>query len=102
MMLRTLCAVAVLGGVMTVAWADPVVLGPVQMDAVTAAGANTYAIAQANATGQNAFTETFSNAVALNGLLPNLTSYGGGSQAAAMAAATGPSAYIEVSAKAAS
>lgn len=98
MMLRALCAVAILGGAMTVVRADPVVLGPVQMDAVTAS-ANINALALANATGQNAFTETFSNAVTLNGL-PYLTSYGGGGQAAAMAAAIGPSAYTEASAKA--
>lgn len=103
MMLRTLCSMVVLGGVITVARADPVDLGPVQMDAVTAAGADAYnahAVAQANANGENAFTGTFSNAVALDGLLPKLPSYGGGSQAAAIAAATGPSAYIEASAKA--
>ncbi|HUW28482.1 MAG TPA: hypothetical protein VMV97_07720 [Sulfuriferula sp.] len=99
MMLRTLCAVAILGSAMTMAWADPVVLGPVQMDAVTAAGANSYAIAQANATGRNASTETFSNVVALNGL-SNLMGYGEGGQAAALAVATDPSAYTGVSAKA--
>lgn len=102
-MLRILCSVVVLGGVITVARADPVDLGPVQMDAVTAAGADAYnahAVAQANATGEDAFTGTFSNAVALNGLLPKLPGYGGGSQAAAVAAAAGPSAYIEASARA--
>ena len=97
-MLGTLHAVAVLGGATTVAWANPTVLGTVQMDAVTAGGADAYAIAQANATGQNAFTETYSNAVALNGLFPQ-TSNWGGSRAGAMAAATSPSAYIDASAQ---
>ncbi len=100
MRLRMLCAVLALGRAITVAWADPVVLGPFQMDAVTAAGADAYAAAQANATGQSVFSDTNANAVALNGLLPQ-TSYGGGAQAGAMASATGPSAYIEASAKAA-
>jgi len=103
MMLRTLCAVVVLDAVTTVAWADPVDLGPVQMDAVTAAGAdayNAYADAQTDATGENAFTGTFANAIALNGRLSLLPGYGGGSQAAAIAAGAGPSAYIQASAKA--
>lgn len=103
MMHRNLCAVVVLEGVMSVAWAEPVDLSPGQMDTVTAAGASAYyadAAAQANAIGENAFTGTFSNAVALNGLLSKLPAFGGGSQAAAIAAATGPSAYIEASAKA--
>jgi len=103
MMLRTLCSMVVLGGVITVAWAEPVDLGPVQMDAVTAASAdayNAYAVAQANASGENLFTGTFANAVALDGLLPKLPAFGGGGQAGAIAAATGPSAYIEASAKA--
>ncbi len=97
-MLRTLCAVAVLGGAMTAAKAGPVVLGPAQMDAVTA-GANTYALAVANATGRYAFTETSTKVVALNGL-PYLTGYGAGGQAAALAFATGPSAHTEASARA--
>lgn len=103
MMLGNLCAVVVLDGVMSMAWAEPVDLSPVQMDAVTAAGTSAYysdAVAQANATGGNAFTGTFSNAVVPNGLLPKLPGFGGGSQAAAIAAATGPSAHIEASAKA--
>jgi len=103
MMLRNLCAVVVLDGVMSVAWAEPVDLSPVQMDEVTAAAADAYyadAVAQANATGEDAFTGTFANAVVLDGLLPKLPGFGGGSQAAAIAAATGPSASIEASAKA--
>lgn len=103
MMLRSLCAVVVLDGMMSVAWAEPVDLGPAQMDAVTAASAdsyNAYALVEANASGENVLTGTFANAVALNGLLPKLPAFGGGSQAGAIAAATGPSAYIEASAKA--
>ncbi|WP_413437310.1 hypothetical protein ACFDAU_12940 [Sulfuriferula sp. GW1] len=99
MKLRTLCAVAVLGGAMTVVRADPVVMGAAQMDAVTAAGANVYAIAQANATGRNVFTETSTNVFTLN-RLPYLTGYGARSQAAVLAVATGPFAYIVASAKA--
>ena len=100
MMGGTLCSVAVLGGVITVAWADPVILGPVQMDAVTAAGGNAYGIAQADATGLNAFTNTNAGAIALDGLLGRLPGFGGGGRAAAMAAAIGPSAQIQVSIKA--
>ncbi|MHB0973277.1 MAG: hypothetical protein ACYC0P_03435 [Thiobacillus sp.] len=102
MKLRTLCAVAVLGGAMTVVRADPVVLGPVQMDAITAAGAyaNAQAHAEASANGLDALTQTLSNVALLNGVLPRLTGYGGGSQAAAMVAATGPSAYVDASATA--
>lgn len=102
MLPRTLCAVAVLGGLAAAAHADPVVLGPAQMDAITAAGpyASAQANAEANANGLDAFTETLSNVLLLNGVLPRLTGYGGGSQAAAMVVATGPAAHAEASAKA--
>ena len=100
-MLRNLCAVVVLDGVISVAWADPVVLEPAQMDALTAAGDYADAGAQATATGPNAFTNTSSSALALlDGLRLRLTGYEGGGRAAALAIATGPSASIEVSAKA--
>lgn len=100
-MLRNLCAVVVLDGVISVAWADPVVLEPAQMDALTAAGNYADAVAQATATGPNAFTNTSSSAIALlDGLQLRLTGYEGGGRAAALAIAAGPSAYIEASAKA--
>lgn len=101
MMLRSLCGVVVLDGMMSVAWAEPVVLEPAQMDALTAAGDYADAVAQATATGPNAFTNTSSSAIALlDGLRLRLTGYEGGGHAAALAIAAGPSAYIEASAKA--
>lgn len=94
---------AVLGIAMSVASADPVLLGPAQMDAVTA-GANTYADAQANAIGQKTFTETSTNVFILDGLanygLSNLMGYGAGGQAAVLAVASGPSAHAEAFARA--
>ena len=56
-----LCALAILCGAMSVARAGPVVLGPAQMDAVTAGGAVGGALALA--VGPFAFTGTSATAV---------------------------------------
>lgn len=95
-MRRILCVVVVLGSAM--AGAEPVVLGTAQMDAVTV-GANTYALALANATGQSTFTETISYVFTRNGA-PDLTRFGVGARVAVLAVASGPAAHVEASAKA--
>lgn len=85
-----LCALAILCSAMSVARAGPVVLGPAQMDAVTAGGAGGGALAIA--TGPFAFTATSANAVnnmvTMNGQ-PSLAGYVAGSEAVGSATAAG-------------
>ncbi len=90
----TLRALALLCGAMPMAMAGPVILGPAEMDKVTA-GASTGGGALAFAAGPFAFTGTSATAIAtkdtMNGQ-PTLTGYAAGSEAVGTATATGPGA----------
>lgn len=85
-----LCALATLCGAMPVARAEPVVLGPAQMDAVTAG----YASGGALALGAGTFVITGTSATAVNTMTtlngnPTLAGYVAGSEAVGSSTALG-------------
>ncbi len=100
-MIYLLCALAIpiLYGAMPAARAEPVVLGPAQMDAVTAG----YATGGALALAAGAFVMTGTSATAVNTMTtlngnPTLAGYAAGSEAVGSSTAVGPGAATGTSA----
>ena len=98
-MMYPLFALTILYGAMPAARAEPVVLGPAQMDAVTAG----YATGGALALAAGAFVMTGTSATAVNTMTtlngnPTLAGYAAGSEAVGSSTAVGPGAATGTSA----